>query len=174
MSHKKMLQCSMGALLLLLPWFGGLVLGEISTDFSQCLDFFYKETPPTGIPAEGYQRICQRYQNQYRFATLYHRQHRSPLYSAYKLSPPDGTRPEIEWMFEPQLADSRGSSEMQIFSTPVDQNVMESQAVEEDYKSIFTKGHLNPTGHQKTEQDRMATFTLTNIVPQRMVSNNGA
>ncbi|XP_040031558.2 endonuclease domain-containing 1 protein-like [Gasterosteus aculeatus] len=174
MSHKKMLQCSMGALLLLLPWFGGLVLGEISKDFSQCLDFFYKETPPAGIPAEGYQPICQRYQNQYRFASLYHREHRSPLYSAYILSHPDGKRPNSTWMFEPQLVFSRASSEMQIFSTPVDQNVMESQAVNEDYKnSNFTKGHLNPSLHQKTKQDRKATFTLTNIVPQQKGSNSG-
>ncbi|KAL6117633.1 uncharacterized protein ACO6RY_15374 [Pungitius sinensis] len=174
MSHKKMLQCSMGALLLLLPWFGGLVLGEISNNFSQCLDFFYKKTPPTGIPAEGYQPICQRFQNQYRFATLYHRQHRSSLYSAYILSPPDGKRPKQAWMYEPQLAFSRASSEMQNFHTLVDQNVKESQAVDEDYKnSGFTRGHLNPSLHHETEQDRRATFTLTNIVPQHKSSNNG-
>ncbi|KAL6117638.1 uncharacterized protein ACO6RY_15379 [Pungitius sinensis] len=170
-----MLQCSMGALLLLLPWFGGLVQGEISKDFSQCLDFFYKKTPPTGIPAEGYQPICQRFQNQYRFATLYHRQHRSPLYSAYILSG-TGNRPDQAWMFEPQLADSRASSKMQNFSksTLVHQNVKESQAVDEDYKnSGFTRGHLNPSLHHETEQDRRATFTLTNIVPQHKSSNNG-
>ncbi|XP_037317302.2 endonuclease domain-containing 1 protein-like isoform X2 [Pungitius pungitius] len=175
MSHKKMLQCSMGALLLLLPWFGGLVLGEIGEDFSQCLNFFYKETPPTGIVGQGYQPICQRYQNQYRFATLYHRQHRSPLYSAYKLSG-SGNRPDQAWMFEPQLADSCASSEMQNFtkSTLVHQNVKENQAVKADYKnSGFTKGHLNPSGHHETEQDRRATFTLTNIVPQHKTSNNG-
>nr|XP_040028718.1 endonuclease domain-containing 1 protein-like [Gasterosteus aculeatus aculeatus] len=176
MSHKKMLQCSMGALLLLLPWFGGLVLGKISKDFSQCLDFFYKETPPTGIPAEGYQPICQRYQNQYRFASLYHREHRSPLYSAYILSHPDGKRPKSTWMFEPQLAyPTNGSDEMQDpIDTPVDQNLKESQAMDEDYKnSNFTRGHLNPSMHQKIEQDRDATFTLTNIVPQQKGSNSG-
>ncbi|XP_040030559.2 endonuclease domain-containing 1 protein-like [Gasterosteus aculeatus] len=178
MSHKKMLQCSMGALLLLLPWFGGLVLGEISKDFSQCLDFFYKETPPTGIPAEGYQPICQRYQNQYRFASLYHREHHSPLYSAYILSPPDGKRPKSTWMFEPQLAFSSDSKEMQIFHPHMNKNVIESQAMEEDYTNSttlhnITKGHLNPSGHQKTEEDRKATFTLTNIVPQEEFSNSG-
>ncbi|XP_075959456.1 endonuclease domain-containing 1 protein-like [Anarhichas minor] len=174
MSQKKMLQCSTGALLLLLPWFGGLVLGEISNDFSQCLDFFYNKTPPKGVSAAGYQPICQRHKNQYRFASLYHRQHRSPLYSAYVLGPADGKRPKSTWMFEPQLAFSCASSEMQPFHTPVDQNVIESQAVFEDYRnSNFTKGHLNPSLHQKTKEDREATFTLTNVVPQRAGSNSG-
>ncbi|XP_034398693.1 endonuclease domain-containing 1 protein-like [Cyclopterus lumpus] len=173
MSQKKM-QCSTGALLLLLPWFSGLVLAEISNDFSQCLDFFYNKTPPKGITAAGYQPICQHYKNQYHFASLYRRQHRSPLYSAYILSPADGKRPNSTWMFEPQLAFSRASAEMQRFHTAVDQNVIESQAVFEDYRnSNFTKGHLNPSMHQKTKEDREATFTLTNIVPQRAGSNSG-
>lgn len=101
--QRKMLQLSTGALLLLLPWFGGLVLGEISNDFSQCLDFFYDKTPPKGISAAGYQPICQRYNNQYHFASLYHRQYRAPLYSAYILSTADGKRPKSSWMYEPQV-----------------------------------------------------------------------
>lgn len=104
MSQRKTLQFSVGALLLLLPWFGGLVLGEVSSDFSQCLDFFYNKTPPQGITDVGYQPICQRYRNQYRFASLYHRQHREPLYSAYILSPADGKRPNVSWMYEPQVS----------------------------------------------------------------------
>ncbi|XP_039976276.1 endonuclease domain-containing 1 protein-like [Xiphias gladius] len=174
MSQRKMLQFSTGALLLLLPWFGGLVLGEVSSDFSQCLDFFYNKTPPQGITDVGYQPICQRYRNQYRFASLYHRQHREPLYSAYILSPADGKRPNVSWMYEPQLAFSRASPEMKPFHTPLDQNVIESQAMLRDYRnSNFTKGHLNPSMHQKTIEDREATFTLTNIVPQRAGSNSG-
>ncbi|TDH07602.1 hypothetical protein EPR50_G00107840 [Perca flavescens] len=174
MSQRKMLQFSTGALLLLLPWFGGLVLGEISDDFSQCLDFFYNETPPKGINAAGYQPICQRYKNQYHFASLYHRQHRAPLYSAYILSPADGKRPSPIWKYEPQLVFSGASSEMDHFHTPVDQNVVESQAVLDDYRnSNFSKGHLNPSMHEKTKEGREATFTLTNIVPQRAGSNSG-
>ncbi|XP_023272527.1 endonuclease domain-containing 1 protein-like [Seriola lalandi dorsalis] len=174
MSQRKILQFSTGALLLLLPWFGGLVLGEVNKDFSNCLDFFYYKTPPQGVNAPGYQPICQRHKNQYRFASLYHHQHRTPLYSAYLLSPADGKRPSVAWMYEPQLAFSRANSEMQPFATPVDQNVIESQAEREDYRnSNFTKGHLNPSLHQKTKEDREATFTLTNIVPQRAGSNSG-
>ncbi|XP_068182330.1 endonuclease domain-containing 1 protein-like [Antennarius striatus] len=174
MSQRKMLQLSAGVLLFLLPWFGGLVSGELSYNFSQCLDFFYKETPPKGFHAAGYQSICQRYKNQYRFASLYHRQHRAPLYSAYRLSPTDGKRPRTSWMYEPQLVFSHASPEMEPFHIPVDQNVIDSQAVLLDYKnSNYTKGHLNPSMHQGTEEDREATFTLTNIIPQRAGSNSG-
>ncbi|AWP12038.1 putative endonuclease domain-containing 1 protein-like [Scophthalmus maximus] len=174
MSQRKMLQFSTGALLLLLHWFGGLVLGEVDKDFSSCLDFFHDRTPPQGIYEAGYQPICQRHKNQYHFASLYNRQHRAPLYSAYTLGPADGKRPDSTWMYEPQLAFSRASSEMSPFNIPVDQNVIETQAVLEDYRnSNFTKGHLNPSMHQKTIEDRKATFTLTNIVPQRADSNSG-
>ncbi|XP_041800747.1 endonuclease domain-containing 1 protein-like [Chelmon rostratus] len=174
MSQRKMLQLSTGAPFLLLLGFGGLVLGEISNDFSQCLDFFYKKTPPKGISAAGYQPICQRYENQYHFASLYHRQHRAPLYSAYLLRIADGKRPRTSWKYEPQLVFSRASSEMTPFPTTVDQNVIESQAVVEDYKnSNYTKGHLSPSLHMKTKEDRKSTFTLTNIVPQRAGSNSG-
>lgn len=63
---------------------------------------------------------------------------------------------------------------MKHFETPVDQNVIESQAVLDDYRnSSFTKGHLNPSLHQKTLDNRKATFTLTNIVPQKEGSNSG-
>nr|XP_046262419.1 endonuclease domain-containing 1 protein-like [Scatophagus argus]XP_046262420.1 endonuclease domain-containing 1 protein-like [Scatophagus argus] len=174
MSQRKMLQLSGGSLLLLLPWFGGLVFGEISDDFSKCLGFFYNENPPEGFSASQYQPICQRYKNRYRFASLYDRQRRAPLYSAYILSPAEGKRPNTPWMYEPQLPFSRASPEMKVFHTPVDQNVIESQAVLQDYKnSSYTKGHLNPSMHQKTKDDRKATFTLTNIVPQQKGSNGG-
>lgn len=63
---------------------------------------------------------------------------------------------------------------MKPFKTPVDQSVINSQAVLKDYEgSTFTKGHLNPSMHQKTNENREATFTLTNTVPQRSGSNRG-
>ncbi|XP_077434892.1 endonuclease domain-containing 1 protein-like [Vanacampus margaritifer] len=165
---------SIGALFLLFSWFDCLVLGEIHQDFSKCLNFFYKRTPPQGVNAAGYQPICQRFENQYRFAGMYHRQRRIPLYSAYLISSADGKRPNSTWMYEPQLSFSGASPEMKPFDTPVDQNVIESQAVLADYRnSNYTKGHLNPSMHQKTQQDRVATFTLTNIVPQQAGSNSG-
>lgn len=73
-----------------------------------------------------------------------------------------------------KLAFRNADPEMKRFSNLVDQNVIDSQAVLQDYKnSSYTKGHLNPSMHQKTKEDRYATFTLTNIVPQRKGSNSG-
>ncbi|XP_061786461.2 endonuclease domain-containing 1 protein-like [Nerophis lumbriciformis] len=165
---------SIGVIFLLLCCFDGLVLGEIHQNFSKCLDFFYKGTPPQVNYSVGYQPICQRFNNQYRFASMYHRQSRAPLYSAYIISSGKGKRPNSTWMYEPQLAFSRASPEMKPFNATVDQNVIESQAVPQDYShSNYTRGHLTPSMHHNTEDDRAATFTLTNIVPQRNGSNSG-
>ncbi|XP_056237982.1 endonuclease domain-containing 1 protein-like [Seriola aureovittata] len=174
MSQRKMLQFSTGALLLLLPWFGGLVLGEVVNDFSNCKQFFYMDTPPTGITGNDYQPICQRYNNKYRFATLYDRARRSALYSAYILSSPDGGRDDETWMYEPQLANIKGNPSMQELNLNPDNNVKTSQAVLEDYRgSLYTRGHLTPSMHQHSLDDRKATYTLTNIVPQWEGSNSG-
>lgn len=63
---------------------------------------------------------------------------------------------------------------MHDFSKNISQNVMESQAVPLDYtNSTYTRGHLNPSLHHHDSVDRKATFTLTNIVPQREGSNAG-
>ncbi|XP_077466400.1 endonuclease domain-containing 1 protein-like [Stigmatopora argus] len=173
MSPSQRLCAAIGTLLFLSRFDLG-VLGEVHQDFSKCLHFFHGRTPPTGVNAAGYQPICQRFKNQYRFATAYHREHRIPLYSAYVMNATDGKRPDSAWMYEPQLAFSLASPEMKAFGTHPDQNVRESQALLEDYKnSNYTRGHLNPSMHQKPSEDRRATFTLTNVVPQRAGSNSG-
>ncbi|XP_036932054.1 endonuclease domain-containing 1 protein-like [Acanthopagrus latus] len=168
-----MLQFSTGPLLLLLPWFGGLVIGEVSNDFSHCLDFFYEKTPPLGFTKAEYQPICQRYKHTNHFATLYHRRRRTPLYSAYKLSFQKGqNRPGANWEYEPQLASPKAGPDMQPFPREIPKRVKNSQAIPEDYKnSSYTRGHLNPSMHHKIKADREATFTLTNIVPQQQGSN---
>lgn len=57
---------------------------------------------------------------------------------------------------------------------PLDQNVVESQAVDLDYiNSTYSRGHLNPSLHHQSHQNRSATFTLTNVVPQKVGSNDG-
>uniref|UniRef100_A0A3B4GFE9 Uncharacterized protein n=1 Tax=Pundamilia nyererei TaxID=303518 RepID=A0A3B4GFE9_9CICH len=179
-----MLKIATGALLLLLSWFGGPVNGEISANLEKCLKFFYENTTPQGISGKGYEGICQIYENKYRFATIYDRTRRIPLYSAYILSSPDGPRPKTPWKIEPQvsvmlsvLLFPRIHTESEAAHTDQenpDQNVKDSQAVDEDYtNSGYTRGHLAPSGHQNTKEDRIATFTLTNIVPQMEKSNSG-
>lgn len=70
-------------------------------DFTPCLHFFYKSWPPKGLTGTP---ICQRYCNQYRFASLYSRARRSPWFSAYIYSAPEGKRPSASWKFEPQVS----------------------------------------------------------------------
>ncbi|XP_028272649.1 endonuclease domain-containing 1 protein-like [Parambassis ranga] len=171
-----MQRSSTAAVLLLLAWFGGLVTAEVVNNFHQCKNFLYKEIDPKGITGDNYQPICQRYKNKYRFATLYNRNRRAPLFSAYKIIPASGQcqRPPVEqWYYEPQLASRTKGKDMEPFPTK-DQNVIDSQAVLADYTgTLYTYGHLNPSLHQATQDDCEATFTLTNVVPQREGSNSG-
>ncbi|XP_053494303.1 endonuclease domain-containing 1 protein-like [Ictalurus furcatus] len=143
-------------------------------DFTPCLNFFYRARPPTGIAGTP---ICQRYSNRYHFATLYSRERRTPWFSGYVFSCPHGKRPRGEWKYEPQLANSKAGGNMVPFPTPpakVDQNVVDSQAVQKDYtNSTYTRGHLNPSQHHNGTDVRRATFTLTNVVPQKSASNDG-
>lgn len=143
-------------------------------DFSPCLNYFYQAWPPKGLQGTP---ICQRFDNRYHFATLYSRDRRTPLFSAYIYNTPKGKRPKGIWKYEPQLANSKADGNMVSFPTPpekVDQNVVESQAVQQDYiNSSYTRGHLNPSQHHTDPTDRYATFTLTNVVPQKAGSNDG-
>lgn len=143
-------------------------------DFSPCLNFFYRYWPPIGFNGT---EICQNYTNKYHFATLYSRERRSPWFSAYQYTTPAGKRPKIMWKYEPQLANSSAEGVMLPFPKPpekVDKSVFESQAVQDDYiNSSYTRGHLNPSQHHQNRSDRRATFTLTNVVPQKMESNDG-
>lgn len=79
--------------------------GEVVTSFeSSCPQFFFRETPPNeALEPESPAWICQRYKNQYYFATLYDRSRRIPVYSAYLYQPGSGTRPKT-WLVEPQVS----------------------------------------------------------------------
>ncbi|XP_067391119.1 endonuclease domain-containing 1 protein-like [Emydura macquarii macquarii] len=173
-------------LLLLLLQFSTccLMLGnsEVVTSFENtCSQFFFRETPPKdAIKPASPAQICQLYKNQYRFATLYDRDNRIPIYSAYVYQPGSGKRPDT-WMVEPQLVGSNYQKEMAtewflLTNTNMDQGLLnESQAVLQDYKNLtnYNRGHLNPNGHQPDPEYKAATFTLTNIVPQNMKLNGG-
>ncbi|KAL1023559.1 hypothetical protein UPYG_G00042390 [Umbra pygmaea] len=102
---QKMVTLSIICMFLLSMWG---VRGEVGPNFDNCKEYFYKDTPVSGLnialpaPVETNPEslkptclsaynpaspayICQRHDNKYYFATLYDRGRRIPLYSAYKM-----------------------------------------------------------------------------------------
>ncbi|NXY46286.1 ENDD1 protein, partial [Ceuthmochares aereus] len=156
---------------------------EVVTSFqSSCPQFFFRGTPPNeALEPESPAWICQRYKNQYYFATLYDRKRRIPVYSAYLYEPGSGTRPNT-WLVEPQLMGPSYPKTMEREWTLLNnfnvslEKLSKSQAVLQDYKNLtgLNRGHLNPSGHHSNSNSRVATFTLTNIVPQNEKLNSGA
>ena len=94
-------------LILWLNAFG--VRSEVNSNFRNCLQYFYKSTPPrlAGNVAESPRYLCQRYNNVYHYATLYSTSLKIPVYSAYTLPDPCSGSPEPErrstWFVEPQV-----------------------------------------------------------------------
>ncbi|XP_026577754.1 endonuclease domain-containing 1 protein-like isoform X1 [Pseudonaja textilis] len=151
--------------------------GEVVQSFRPCNQFFLGGKPPNLSPINP-ARICQRYRNQYRFATMYDKTRRIPMYSAYKYNRGAGERLD-EWMIEPQLAlpQDHNRKSMDLESTcGIKRNLLESsQAVDRDYQAAVRqdRGHLAPSFHQPDQDSKAATFTLTNIVPQFRALNQG-
>uniref|UniRef100_A0A8C5TJN6 ENDD1 protein n=1 Tax=Malurus cyaneus samueli TaxID=2593467 RepID=A0A8C5TJN6_9PASS len=148
---------------------------EVVTDFTSCPQFFYEGiTPNEAFAPNNSAKICQRYNDQYHFATLYDRTNRIPVYSAYIYQPGHGPPPHPWFFVEPQLIGKTDLTEMKRESVLIAEHkftleqIKESQAVVEDYDGLISlvRGHLSPSGHQTTKDSKMATFTLTNIVPQ--------
>ena len=87
----------------------GAVTSEVDVHFSKCKSFFYQDTPP----AIDYQdlkdenepvTICQYYNGQYHFATLYSVRYRIPIYSAYNLTLEKCSETRSgNWFMEPQV-----------------------------------------------------------------------
>ncbi|XP_029819810.1 endonuclease domain-containing 1 protein-like [Manacus vitellinus] len=161
-------------LLLLQVWASCLWLGhgEVVNSFASCPQFFYDNTPPdAAMMPQNPAWICQTLNSQRFFATLYDRQKRIPMYSAYKYEP--GRFHAIHtWTVEPQLIDDNLPQDMYTVQALerayniTRAQIMQSQAVSADYEnSGWDRGHLNPNGHHNTLASRNATFTLTNIVP---------
>ncbi|NXD33527.1 ENDD1 protein, partial [Copsychus sechellarum] len=156
---------------------------ELVTSFkTACTQFFYK-TPPNfdNLHLHDAARICQAYDNQYRFATLYNKTRRIPVYSAYLYQPGPGSRYD-SWFVEPQLINETYSrymdTEDSIRATYniTSQDIGQNQAIDQDYSDAtgLDRGHLCPSGHRMGNASKWATFTLTNIVPQYMTLNQGA
>ncbi|XP_058661653.1 endonuclease domain-containing 1 protein-like [Ammospiza caudacuta] len=154
---------------------------EVVNSFDSCPQFFYDGIPPDGaLNPNNPARICQRFNNSYHYATLYNRVRRIPVYSAYKYEPGDDKKPQKWWMVEPQLIDRNSLPDMQYDWALIKQDIFtldqikESQAIPDDYKGLkdLDRGHLSPSGHQFSKESMMATFTLTNAVPQDRTLNN--
>ncbi|XP_053114131.1 endonuclease domain-containing 1 protein-like [Hemicordylus capensis] len=170
-------------LLICAGWYNAPGNGEVVTFFEDtCPQFFFRGTPPNGgLNPSHFARICQRYKNLYRFATLYDKDHRIPVYSAYIYNPGQAKRPN-KWMVEPQLAGLASQPEMETEGAFLQESgakedaLQNSQAILLDYKNLtdFNRGHLNPNGHQPDVDAKASTFTLTNIVPQYIKLNGGA
>ncbi|NXS94243.1 ENDD1 protein, partial [Jacana jacana] len=156
---------------------------EVVTSFESCPQFFFNGIPPNkALQPNNPAWICQRFNNQYYYATLYNRDLRIPVYSAYRYDPGNVKKPGNIWMVEPQLIGPDYPNEMEKVSKLMNESqvtleeISESQAIPDDYKDVkgLNRGHLNPTSHQPTFNSKKATFTLTNIVPQDENLNNGA
>nr|XP_055075378.1 endonuclease domain-containing 1 protein-like [Misgurnus anguillicaudatus] len=146
-------------------------------DFSKCSQFFHQGQPPV-IPDilensrsknSQYKTICQNYENEYRFATLYDTTNRIPVFSAYRFTGNKTIeRPVNTWRIEPEL-ELLTSDEMRVS--------YEKQATDEDYidnNYKVNRGHLFPVCHSSDEFTANSTFTLTNIVPQKISFNKGS
>ncbi|XP_004176563.5 endonuclease domain-containing 1 protein-like [Taeniopygia guttata] len=156
--------------------------GKVVNSFAECPQFFYGGTTPNdALNPKNPAWICQLFDNKYRFATLYDRDKRIPVYSAYKYEPSDAKRPHSWWFVEPQLIDKNSLKQMERESVLTEKykftldQIKESQAVLADYKVMkgLDRGHLSPSSHQDSRESKTATFTLTNIVPQDSSLNTG-
>ncbi|XP_050196616.1 endonuclease domain-containing 1 protein-like [Myiozetetes cayanensis] len=155
--------------------------GEVVTSFESCLQFFYQSViPDNALTPQRPARICQTLNNQQFFATLYDKEKRIPVYSAYIYEPANLTTKHT-WTVEPQLIRSNLSRNMKTVRTLRNQyhvtiqKIIDSQAVRVDYyRSGWDRGHLNPNGHHSSLDSRNATFTLTNIVPMYPTLNRVA
>lgn len=167
--------------LLVLPF--APTLAEVVGSLAECSQFLLDETPPQipGVVKGGkiqnqnrYKPICQTYRNLRRFLTLYDVQKRIPVFSAYVYrGVKEPGRPKKHWKVEPQLEDELANKTM----TGRDNNQRyTNQAVDSDYRSNGTldRGHLFPSFHGSSRDDKRSTFTLTNIVPQAGSFNKGS
>ncbi|XP_038011421.1 endonuclease domain-containing 1 protein-like [Motacilla alba alba] len=155
---------------------------EVVNSFAECPEFFYAGTTPNdALNPNNPAWICQSFRNSYHYATLYDRDKRIPVYSAYIYLPGSGKKPHSWWFVEPQLIDKNSLNEMARESVLIEQKmftleqIKQSQAVLEDYEPLkgLDRGHLCPSGHHNSRENKTATFTLTNIVPQDSSLNNG-
>ncbi|KAM3608783.1 uncharacterized protein V6R79_004598 [Siganus canaliculatus] len=156
-----------------------LVGAEVQENLTpECKQFLYMGTVPRGLEDKPLKKICQYYRGSPRYVTLYDTLNHIPVYSAYTFKRSDGFKKEdVPWMYEPQLSTVSGSREMQPLPSENSHSSFEdAQAVLDDYSDsvMYERGQLNPDMHQAHPDDKAATYTLTNVVPQVREFNIGS
>ncbi|NWS98745.1 ENDD1 protein, partial [Mionectes macconnelli] len=145
----------------------GRVVREDETGFAECNVFFPGQVPPEGFTEPFHVKICQQYNKEPRFATLYSTKDKIPLYSAFKFTKPAKSEEE-NWLVEPQVDDPENDlhemvHEADIIGTVA--NLGANQALTSDYVgSGYERGLLNPSLLHE-DDFQMATYTLTNAIP---------
>ncbi|KAK5876063.1 hypothetical protein CesoFtcFv8_027069 [Champsocephalus esox] len=153
------------------------VRGRVEKELSsECRQFLYMQTPPTGLEHPSLRFICQRYNKRTRYLTLYNTVDHVPVYSAYTFKRSAGqTCVDVPWMYEPQLSTYSDTDEMQPFPRGyMHMDFEDAQAVLDDYTNavLYERGTLNPEEHQDEPDDKASTYTLTNVVPMTPDFNN--
>ncbi|GAA6076745.1 endonuclease domain-containing 1 protein-like [Tachysurus ichikawai] len=169
------------SLVLLLSSFSSLTLTEVVNSFKQSCPKFFVPNPkttndiivPTIFTGLQYKKICQRWNDSYRFATVYDTVRRIPVYSAYTLLKAGTTTRINDWKIEPQLENIEEYKNLREMIVPLSEaGKIFNQAVNSDYKNIkFTRGHLFPRQFAADQKQADSTFTLTNVAPQTPGSN---
>ncbi|NWZ90454.1 ENDD1 protein, partial [Nesospiza acunhae] len=145
----------------------GRVVREDETGFAECNVFFSGQVPPEGFTEPFHVKICQQYNKEPRFATLYSTKDKIPLYSAFKFTKRAQSEEE-NWLVEPQIDDPENDLHEMVHEADIGgtvANLGANQALTSDYVgSGYERGLLNPS--LLNEKDfQVATYTLTNAVP---------
>ncbi|XP_030609871.1 endonuclease domain-containing 1 protein-like [Archocentrus centrarchus] len=154
---------------------------KVVTSMAECNEFFLQQTPPNipGILEGGnildqnrYKPICQTLRDISRFMTLYDIRNKIPVFSAAKYGG-GGEGKKSFWKVEPQLENTAEGDNM----IKAEKNITYiNQAGDTDYnnKEEYTRGHLFPSYYRSDEVEKRSTFTLTNVVPQKLNFNSGS
>uniref|UniRef100_A0A803Y934 Endonuclease domain containing 1 n=1 Tax=Meleagris gallopavo TaxID=9103 RepID=A0A803Y934_MELGA len=148
----------------------GRVVGKDEAGFAECNVFFPGRVPPEGFTEPFHVKICQQYNGEPRFATLYSTKDKIPLYSAFKYTGAARSGADESWLLEPQIDDPENDQHEMVIEADVVgslANLGANQALTSDYVgSGYERGLLNPSLLNR-EDFQMATYTLTNAVPLR-------
>ncbi|XP_060922472.1 endonuclease domain-containing 1 protein-like [Limanda limanda] len=155
---------------------------EVVTSMSACNAYFLNQKPPqiSGILEGGiilyqnrYKPICQTLNNKRTFVSLYDNTNKIPVFSAYKYPGKQEVPRQQKWKIEPQLEDETLNANMELEDKS---KSYVHQADTRDYINTlgFEKGHLLPQSYGWDQNERRATFTLTNSVPQVNSFNTGS